>query len=239
MLAAAATMLGGFLVAAARRWSYANQDYLLAFAAGVLIGLTFLDIVPESVEANRIGAVFLTAGFFFMYFIEQLAIPHHGHGHDDHGGHEAGLGWLAWLGVLIHSLVDGVAISAGAAIDPQLAGAVTAGVVMHELPEGLLAASLLMAAGQNVRRMLALTALVALATPVGAVLSSFVLGFIDPSRIVFVSQMAVAVAGGTFVYVGATDMLHHARHRTGRSWAAFFAFTLGIVMFGVKFFIYE
>lgn len=232
--AALSTVAGGLIVAVARRWSLENRDYLLAFAAGVLIGLSFLEIGPEAFTRSGHAALFFTGGFFFMFLIENLAIPHHGHAHDGHEHDVAGLSYLAWTGVLLHSFVDGLAIAAGASIHPALAKSVTAGVVMHELPEGLLSASLLLGGGMPVGRMLALTALVALATPAGAVISELWLSGISPDALSGVSVTAVAVAGGTFVYVGAVDMLHHAKNQPQSRLRLFAAFTLGLSIFVVK-----
>jgi zinc transporter ZupT len=236
MLAAASTFLGGCLVVAARRWSIANRDYLLAFAAGVLIGLSFLEIIPEALTVHADAPYFLVAGFFFMFVVEQLAIPHHGHQHDLHAHDDEpetadSMGILAWAGVLIHSFVDGLAISSGAAVDVGLAQSVTAGVIMHELPEGLLAASLLLTHGSSSARALLLTTLVALATPAGAVLSDLALQWMERGALESVSTMAVALAAGTFVYVGAADMLHHAH---GRPIRAVTAFSIGLGIFVLK-----
>ncbi len=251
LLAAAATMLGGLIVIVAGRWSLANRDYLLAFAAGVLIGLSLLEILPEAFEKSPNAPLFVVAGFFFMYLVEQLAIPHHGHMHDvakehahphkhdpheaqdPHEVHETGLGWLAWIGVLIHSFVDGVAISTGAALDPALARSVTAGVMLHELPEGLLAASLLMATGMRPRNIFLLTAAVGLATPVGALVSDLALTAISHESLTRFSVVGMAMAGGTFIYVGVADMLHHAHAQAEGRFRAILAFTAGLSLFVV------
>jgi zinc transporter ZupT len=235
LLAAAATFAGGLLVVAARRWSLANRDYLLAFAAGVLISLALVEILPETAADTPGAHLFLLGGFFFMYLVEQLAIPHHGHQHDAGGAHTAhGLTLMAWAGIVVHSFVDGLAIASGVALDPGLGASVTAGVILHELPEGLLAASLLLAGGASRRRILAMTAVVALATPVGAAISDAALRTVGAAAITNISSAAIAAAGGTFLYVGAADMLHHAhaeRHGDLRS-VAFF--TLGLLIFVVR-----
>jgi zinc transporter ZupT len=235
LLAAFATVLGGLLVAFFRKWSHDNRDTMLAFAAGVLIGLAFLEIGPEALaHEHGNAALYFTLGFYFMFFIESLAIPHHGHSHDDEEHEHTGLGYLAWAGVLVHSFVDGLAISAGAAIHPALAKTVTAGVVMHELPEGLLSASLLLAGGMKTSRMLFLTALVAFATPAGALVSDLWLHAVSVETLKDVSVIAVALAGGTFVYVGAVDMLHHAKSQPGSRMRLFAAFSVGLAIFVAK-----
>ena len=235
MMAALATCAGGIVVAIARDWSHANRDYLLAFAAGVLIGLAFLEIGPQAMAKSGHAALYFTFGFYGMFLVENLAIPHHGHAHeahDEHEGEHIGIGYLAWVGVLIHALVDGLAIAAGASIDPALAKSVTAGVVMHELPEGLLSASLLIGEGVSTARMLFLTALVALAKPAGVLLSERLFQGIAPEALANVTVTAVAIAGGTFVYVGAVDMLHHAKNQSRLR--TFVAFTVGLAIFAVK-----
>lgn len=240
-LAALATLAGGAIVLAARKWSFVNRNVLLAFAAGVLIGLAFVEIFPEAYENSINAPLYLLAGFFVMYLIEQFAIPHHGHQHGLEHDHDHAeetelktLGWLAWAGVLFHSLIDGLAIVSGSALDPHLAKSITAGVILHELPEGVLAASLLIESGLSRTRIMLLTAAVAFATPFGALLATLSLDLVGTDSIARFSTVAMALAGGTFVYVGVADMLHHAHaQKQGRVRAAV-AFSAGLLLFVVE-----
>ncbi len=228
LLAALATLFGGALVLTARKWSTANRALLLAFTAGVLTGLSFLSILPEAFERNEAAPFAVVVGFLVMYLLERYVLPH-----DVHHERELELGGLtvmAWFGLLIHSLVDGLAIASAAATPAGLLTPVTLGVVLHELPEGLVAAALLLAMGYSAPRILALTALVAFATPLGTLLSTVVLAEL-PIDLESTSYLLTAFAGGTFVYVGVADMLHQAHEGKHEGSGVTVAFLLGIGLF--------
>ncbi len=233
-IAAAATMLGGILVVLAHRWSSANRDYVLAFSAGILLSLSFLSIIPEVFPRNEWAPLVLLVGFLLMYLFEQFAVPHHVH-EDEVTGHAHDLRsmtWMAWAGLLIHSLIDGLALASSAAVeDHDLLASVTFGVVLHEFPEGLVAAALIMAQGVSAARTLLLTALVALATPFGAAVASQTIDLLSHTVVQNTAELLMSLAAGTFIYVGAADMFHHSHSQ--RNHLAMLAFVLGIIVYSV------
>src|SRR5687768_599657 len=90
LLAFVMTLAGG-------AFAFRYQKYLLyimAFSAGLLIGVVFLDLVPEIAEASvaaginlRILMVALIAGFLAIFLLEKLTIIHSEKQHDTPGHH--------------------------------------------------------------------------------------------------------------------------------------------------------
>ena len=230
LVAAFSTMCGGLLVIFARQWSLTNRDYVLAFAAGVLVSLSFLKIIPGVFPHSTWGPLALLAGFFAMYLFEQLGVHHHVHTEEVEHDVRHGLTWVAWFGLLAHSFIDGLAIGSSALIeDVGLLQSVTFGVVLHQFPEGLVAAALMTSQRFSALRTLALTAVVAFATPVGAVLTAYFLGMMSPDVLKEISTLVMALAAGTFIYLGAADMLHHSHSQ--RNKGGVIAFSAGLVLF--------
>lgn len=230
MVAALSTMIGGALVIFARNWSVANRDYVLAFSAGVLVSLSFLKIIPGVFPHSTWGPLALLVGFFMMYLFEQLGVHNHVHTEEVEHHDLHGLTWVAWGGLLAHSFIDGLAIGSSAIVqDTGLLQSVTFGVVLHQFPEGLVAAALMVAQGFSALRTLALTAIVAFATPVGAVLTAFFLGLVSPDILKEISTVVMALAAGTFIYLGAADMLHHSHAQRNKK--GVIAFSAGLIMF--------
>jgi ZIP family zinc transporter/zinc and cadmium transporter len=58
-------------------------------------------------------------------------------------------GWLAVIGLGVHTLFDGVAIAAGYMVSPTLGGLLFLAVLVHKVPEGFTIASLLLAGGHS------------------------------------------------------------------------------------------
>jgi ZIP family zinc transporter/zinc and cadmium transporter len=120
-------------------------------------------------------------------------------------------------------LVDGVIIGVGFELDPKL-GLITAlGVISHELPEGVTTFSLLI---NSIKRKTALrlSMAVALATPLGALMSLTFIGSL-PKEVI---GLLLAVAGGSFLYIGASDLIPETHGEKGFVNAGFLL--LGVVI---------
>jgi ZIP family zinc transporter/zinc and cadmium transporter len=126
-------------------------------------------------------------------------------------------------GLFFHSLVDGVIIGVGFQIDPKL-GLITAlGVISHELPEGVTTFSLLISSIKR-KTALRLSMAVALATPLGALISLTFIGSLSKEVI----GLLLAVAGGSFLYIGASDLIPETHEEKGFVNAGFLL--LGVVI---------
>ena len=113
-------------------------------------------------------------------------------------------------GLFFHSLVDGFIIGVGFEIDPKL-GLITAlGVISHELPEGVTTFSLLMSSIKK-KTALKFSVAVALATPLGAIFS---LTFIETLSKEMIGLL-LAMAGGSFIYIGASDLIPETHEENG------------------------
>ncbi len=193
-----ATLVGGLLSLSG---SFAKMDlrYLVAFAAGGLVSIAFFDMIPEGAGQH---ASLLAAGFFAIYLLEKLILIHTC-GEAECETHT--IGWVALIGIVAESLIDGLGIGAGYALNPGLGLGIAAAVFLHELPRGFSTAVIMRQAGY--RQPLILLSLLAdaLPTPVGALLSGV---FPDHAF-----QRIVAFAAGTFLYIGAGDLLPEAHRR--------------------------
>lgn len=227
LLAGAATLLGMWLVFVREAWARRNSVYLIAFAAGVLLTTSLTEIIPESAELFPNALLVVLGTFFVFYLLEHSLLAHHHHlanfksqisnsgdargeRYDEYERHVP-VEKMAFLGLAVHSLVDGLAIGAGFEVSVSLGILATLAVILHEIPEGVVTLSLFLHANYPRRRAAALTAAVALATPVGAIATATTPGTLHPATL----GILLAIAGGSFLYVAAADLIpetHHARH---------------------------
>lgn len=198
LMAALGTLLGGLLPLAGRL-ARIDLRYLTAFAAGGLVSVALFTMVPEGGAQH---AALLAAAFFAVYLLEKLILLH-SCGEAECETHA--LGWVALPGIILESLVDGVAIGAGYALAPALGLAIGAAVFLHEIPRGFFTTVVMRQAGYG--RAFVLLALLsdAVPTPVGTLLPGLLPGH--------ALQQALALAAGTFLYVGASDLLPEAHRR--------------------------
>lgn len=210
-ISAASTIAGGVLPLYTRVRNI-HSRYLLGFAAGVMLSVAFLEMLPEMVAEGETSFVILAAGFFSLYVVEKLVMVHSCPGGecDIHDQHTV-LGWTALIGIAAESLLDGVAIGIGFRLAPAVGLTIALAVLVHEFPRGFATSVIMRTAGYDLRRTWGALGIDALFTPLGVVL---VLVGIFPQGLLL---PLLAFAAGTFIYVGASDLLPEA-HRTFNIW---------------------
>ena len=174
--------------------------YVIAFAAGVLLAVTFFEILPE-VDLKS-DATFLALGFVTFYVLEKVMMIH-ACGETECTTHQ--IGPIAVLGMALDNVVDGAGIAVGYRIDPLLGLAITVAVVFHEIPQGMTSAFIMREAKWSRTRMLLALGLAGLLYPVGALLAEL----IPPQS----QQKMLAFIAGDFIYLGAGDLLPEAHRR--------------------------
>src|SRR5205807_8068182 len=117
--------------------------YIMAFSSGLVIGIAFLDLIPEVTEAAfheaiPIRALMVTVliGFLAIFLLEKLTIIH-GEKQHDAPGHHHNVGLVGALGLSFHSFLDGLAIGVGFAAGPKVGLAALLAVRARDLAAGL------------------------------------------------------------------------------------------------------
>ena len=214
-LAGLATLAGIFIVLTREAWARRSSIYLISFASGALLAVALLDILPESLELNENAVVYALLSFLAFYVLEQNVVVHAGHedpecseGSEMHRRHA--LGVISFLGIGFHSLLDGVVIGAGFADSTVTGMFATVGVIMHEFPEGLSIMAILLHAGLTRSRAVAYSIAVALATPLGALVSYLALQGIGAGTL----GALLGIAAGSFLYTAASDLIPETRRQS-------------------------
>lgn len=177
-----------------------DPRYVIAFAAGVLLAVTFFEILPEAdVET---GAPYLALGFLVFYILEKLMMIH-ACGEAECETHH--IGPVAVFGMALDNVVDGAGIAVGYLVDPLLGLAITVAVVFHEIPQGMTSALIMRQAKWSRGGILVGLALAGALYPIGAALA----GLIPPD---FQKKMLAFIAGD-FIYIAAGDLLPEAHRK--------------------------
>jgi zinc and cadmium transporter len=199
-VAAAGNLLGGLFVVR-RHWSRRFLTYFLALGAGFMLGVSLLDMLPESLRLARDAALpLVVAGYFLVHLFEHTLAPHFHFGEETHADemrmHHAS--FSALLGLGMHSFFDGVAIASGFLVSGGLGLVIFLAIMLHKLPEGFTVASLLLAGGRSRSSAFGGAALLGLSTIGGVVLMGLL-------------RTAVAytlpVSAGVTLYVAASDLI--------------------------------
>lgn len=209
LAAAAGDIIGGAVVAVPRRISDRTLGLLMALGAGNLLGVSVIELIPESLEAvGESGPLFILGGYLLIHFFEHVFAPHLHFGEETHGNAivDTHVTSTAIIGLGLHAFMDGVAIGAAFIASPALGVLVFAAIMLHKLPEGFTIASVMKAAGTTRSWALAASAILAVATFAGVIVASAV-GALAP--------YALAIATGSVLYVGATDLMAEANKEEG------------------------
>jgi len=200
-LACAVTTVGIYVISKYERWGREHSVYFMCFAAGVLISVSFMHIIPESFQMNNTAPVFLLVGFLAIHLSNRLLHLYICH---EMECTDYAMGLIPMLGIGFHSFIDGLIYSVTFNVS-ILTGALAAiGMILHEFPEGIVTFVLLERGGFS-RRKSAIYAFLAaaLSTPLGTLVSYPFISNIKQSTL----GMLLAISAGALVYVGASHLL--------------------------------
>ena len=157
---------------------------LLAFSGAYLFTLTVTHILPEALQLlpehpTRVG-YWVLAGFFGQLLLEVLSQGiEHGHVHHEHGHSPDAPGRVPFLllgALVVHSFLEGsvlVHTPAGGDISRNFY-AIVVGVALHHMPAAFALATLLQLRLGSFRRVWPGLLVFALASPVGIIVSNYV-----------------------------------------------------------------
>lgn len=199
VLAGLSDLVAGWL-ALEGRMAKVESRYVIGFAAGVLLAVSFLDILPE-VNLKQ-DASFLALGFLTFYVLEKVMMIH-ACGESECETHQ--IGPVAVFGMALDNFIDGAGIAVGYLINPLLGLSITAAVVLHEIPQGIASALIMKEAGWSKPRIGGALTAAGLLYPMGALMAGLIPGpFL---------QKALAFIAGDFIYIGASDLLPEAHRK--------------------------
>ena len=200
-LACGVTTIGIYVISKYEQWGREHFAYFMSFAAGVLISVSFIHIIPKSFGMNGRAPTFLLVGFLAIYLSNRLLNLYICH---EYECMDYAMGIIPMLGIGFHSFIDGVIYSVAFNVSILTGVLAAIGMILHEFPEGIVTFVLLERGGFS-RRRSALYAFLAAAvsTPLGTLVSYPFISNIKQSTL----GILLAISAGALVYVGASHLL--------------------------------
>jgi ZIP family zinc transporter len=213
-IAGLSTTVGSLLIFVVRDPGRRFMALSLGFAAGVMIIVSFLELLPAGIDVLGFGWAYLAflAGLAGMFALDAV-VPHSFAGMRDPIGDRGGehllrVGLFVALGIGIHNFPEGMATFAGTLADTHLGIAIAVAITIHNIPEGLAVAAPIYTATGSRAKALAWSFLSGVAEPVGAgVAALFLLPFLTDSVLAGV----LAVVAGLMVFIALDELLPAAR----------------------------
>jgi len=185
-LAGLSTVIGSLLGLVTRKLSNRFFSFILGFTAGVMIGVSFLELLPSGIE--EIGFVAANLAFFMgfgLIFLVDRFIPHEYVGQKDGIDEKTDkrllrTGLFVALGIGIHNFPEGMATFYSALVDFRLGIAIAVAIAIHNIPEGLAVSIPVFKATGSRKKAFLWSFLSGIAEPVGALITAvFLLPFLN------------------------------------------------------------
>lgn len=196
--AAVANLLGALAITSRTRWPVRALDAILSLAAGFLISVSLVDLLPHAFEKTgpQAGVVALVA--YVLVHITQHTIGGHFHFGEETHQVTPVVSVTALVGLLLHTFVDGVAVASGFGVSQGVGAMVFVAVLLHKFPEGLAISSLFLAAGASRARAIGAALALGLTTIVGVILTD---------HVSLLRDHGLAISAGVTLYVAASNLV--------------------------------
>ncbi|WP_319559224.1 zinc transporter ZupT [Marispirochaeta sp.] len=219
----------------------------LGFSAGVMIYVSFLEIVPKALEALTValgatkGHWATTLAFFggiaVASFIDKLVPgfenPHEARGIEEMQENDAArknalmrMGVLSAVAIAIHNFPEGIATFISALKDPATGISIAVAIAIHNIPEGIAVSVPVYYATGSKRKAFCLSFLSGLSEPAGAALGFFILlPFLND----LVFGILFASVAGIMVFISLDELLPTAE-KYGEHHIAIYGVTSGMAV---------
>jgi ZIP family zinc transporter len=219
MGAGLSTTIGSLLGIAVKRPGPKFMGFTLGFSAGVMILISFMELLAGAIRTENVGFLRAHIAFFTgmaVYFLIDLLVPHEYLGQHDHrlgkydlvGGKPPQAlertGVLVALGLSIHNFPEGMATFVGGMEDIHLGFAIAVAIAIHNIPEGLAISAPIYGATGSRRKAFFWSFFSGVSEIIGACLAAIVLmPFLSETLIGFV----LAAVGGIMVAISIDELV--------------------------------
>jgi len=205
---------------------------ILGFSAGAVIGVAFLDLLPEAVQLGKgsydisfIASV-SALGFVIYMILDRLFFFH---SHCDHNGKECNPNRRGLLGagsLSAHSFLDGAAIGLAFQVSSAVGVIVAIAVLVHDFSDGINTVNMILKNSGTQKQAFKWLLVDAVAPVLG--ITSTLFFSVSESTLCLI----LAVFTGFFLYIGASDLLPESHHNHPTMWTTIATILGVVVLFG-------
>lgn len=198
---AAVSFSGTFLVIFREEKIKKASHYIVSFAVGALLGVAFLEIIPESLKMLPAEFVFplVLAGIVLFFILEKFLFWYHCH-EGKCSVHT--FTYLILWGDFLHNFIDGIIIALSFMTSTALGWTTTLAVILHEIPQEIGDFSVLLHGGLDRKKAIFYNFFVSLSTMAGAILTYYFGSILEPFL-----PYVLALVAGNFIYIATTDLM--------------------------------
>ena len=180
-IAGLSTTIGSIIGLAFKRENPKFMSSVLGFTAGVMIGISFFELLPSGIKElglARASAAFI-AGFILIFLIDTL-IPHEYIGqkekiNDKTNARLLRTGLFIAVGIAIHNFPEGMAVFYSSMVDTKIGIPIAIAIAIHNIPEGIAVSMPVYAATGSKRKAFMWSFLSGIVEPAGALITALIL----------------------------------------------------------------
>ena len=243
-LAGLSTGIGGAIAYFIKKPKMIYLSLSLGFSAGVMIYISFMELLPRSIEAvGKLGGIVVFfAGIIVIALIDlsipEIKNPHHLKVSSDFNGTQIDktimrTGIFTALAIAIHNFPEGLATLGASLANLKLGAVIALAVAIHNIPEGISVSVPIFYATKDKKKAFIYSFLSGLAEPAGAIIGILIL---LPFLSAGVLSSLMAFSAGIMVYISMDELLPMA-HRYGHSHTVIAGIVLGMLVMAVSFLI--
>ena len=250
LVAGLSTGVGSLIALLAKRTNTNFLSFSLGFSAGVMIYVSFMELLPQSLEifsneyGDKMGNLYMLLGLFggiviialIDFMVPKASNPHEIQGVEDmksnHRLRHTGI--ITAVTIAIHNFPEGIATFMSALNSLEVAIPITVAIAIHHIPEGIAVAVPIYHATGSRKKAFWLSFSSGLAEPIGALIAYFFLmPFWSPTLDAFI----LSAIAGVMIFISMDELLPTAE-KYGKHHISIIGLVIGMLLMGVSLFLF-
>ena len=232
LVAGMSTGIGSLMAFFARRTNTKFLSLSLGLSAGVMVYVSFMELLPDAVESmdtifeGRLSMFYTLLAFFGgmgVIALIDMVVPEDENPHEfrdinrrQDGGRLKRTGLILALTIGIHNFPEGIATFVSALEGLDIALPIVIAIAIHNIPEGLAVSVPIYHSTGSRKKALLYSTLSGVAEPVGAL---FALAFLMPIWTPAVNAVCMAAVAGIMVFISFDELLPGAEEYGHHHWS--------------------
>lgn len=205
----------GILIIHFTRHAELVEHISIAVAAGAMIALLFLDLIPEVFEifSGRwyvVAVIFIMLGLLMLVGLDHFIPEHNEGGEEDTEENMVHIGLISAVAIILHNIVEGMSVYSIAMTSVAAGISMGVGVGLHNIPMGMLISATL--TGEKRSKRYLILFLSCISTFLGGLMMMLVESVLTETLI----GLLICIALGMVIYILFFELLPSMRHSHGR-----------------------
>jgi Predicted divalent heavy-metal cations transporter len=250
LFAGLSTGIGSLISLIAKRTNTNFLSLALGLSAGVMIYVSFMEMLPNSLEmlsevfGKKTGMLYMILGLFggiALIALIDFIVPKSSNPHEMHRVEEMRsnyqlkqTGIITAITIAIHNFPEGIATFMSALNSIEVAIPITAAIAIHNIPEGIAVAVPIYHSTGSKKKAFWLSFASGLAEPLGALIAYlFLLPFWNPA----LDALILSVVAGIMIYISLDELLPSAE-KYGKHHLSIIGLVVGMAVMAVSLYLF-